>query len=330
MQKTYHWGILAPGKIAHKFASGLQFVPGAKIQAVGSRSLERAESFAATYDIPKSYGSYQELAEDPDLDVIYIATPHSFHMENTLICLNRGKAVLCEKPLAINSGQVEAMINASRQNQTFLMEALWSRFIPHIIKTKDLMDAGVIGQVSHLEVDFGFKARYDPDSRLFAPHLGGGALLDIGIYPLFFALHLFGAPDKIDAEAKLAATGVDESCRVKLTFSGNRTANLWFTLTEDTPVEAKLTGSAGQILLPNRWYQPVNITTTKDDKPEEIAFDFVGNGYNYQAVEVQKCLEAGKIESAVWSHHNSLALMQVMDEIRQQCGISYPSEKAGI
>jgi predicted dehydrogenase len=248
-------------------------------------------------------------------------------MEHTLLCLDQGKAVLCEKPLAVNSYQVRKMIDSSRENKAFLMEAVWSRFLPNIIKAKQLVDSGTIGSTTHLEADFGFKARYDPGSRLFAPELGGGALLDIGIYPLFLAQYLFGRPESIEADATLAATGVDESCQVRLGYDNGRTAHLSFTLTADTQVEARISGSDGQILLPNRWYQPVNVTTIKDGKPRETVIDFVGNGYNYQAVEVQKCLEQGTIESKNWSHQDSLMLMQTMDEIRKLCGIEYPADK---
>jgi predicted dehydrogenase len=326
MQENYRWGILAPGKIAHKFATGLKFVPGASLHAIGSRNLDRAKEFAAQYHAPNSYGSYEALASDPDVDVIYIATPHSFHMENTLLCLEQGKAVLCEKPLAINSRQVQAMIDASREHHTFLMEALWSRFLPNILKAKDLLDSGVIGQPEHLQVDFGFQAVYNPESRLFNPALGGGALLDIGIYPLFFAVYLFGMPSKVESKAELAPTGVDQNCQVNLTFTSGVTADLWFTLTENTPVEARIKGDLGEIILPNRWYQPVNVFANVGQEPEETVIDFVGNGYNYQALEVQKCLGEGAIESSIWSHQNSLKLMQLMDQIRQQIGLIYPED----
>ncbi len=326
MQETYRWGILAPGKIAHKFATGLKLVPGAQLQAIGSRNLGRAQEFAAQYHAQKSYGSYEELAADPEVDVIYIATPHSFHMENSLLCLQHGKAVLCEKPLAINSRQVQAMIDASRQHNTFLMEALWSRFLPNILKAKELLDSEVIGKARHLEVDFGFEAVYDPESRLFNPALGGGALLDIGIYPLFFAVFLFGIPSLVESEAEFSPTGVDQSCRVKLTFASGVTADLWFTLTEHTAVEARIKGDQGEIMLPNRWYQPVNVLTNMGPEPQETIIDFVGNGYNYQALEVQKCLSRAAIESDIWSHQNSLGLMQLMDQIRQQIGLVYPED----
>ncbi len=329
MYRTYRWGILAPGKIAHKFAEGLQFVPGAKLQAIGSRDEVKAKMFADQYHAPVSYGSYEALAADPEVDIIYIATPHTFHMENTLLCLKYGKAVLCEKPLAINSYQVETMIQAARENDSFLMEALWSRFLPNINRAKELVESGKIGAIKHLEADFGFKAEYDRHSRLFDPALGGGALLDIGIYPLFFALYLFGEPSEVESDAKLAATGVDESCRVKLTFGGGETANLYFTVTEFTPVEARIEGDQGEINLPNRWYQPVNLASTTEHGSEDYVMDFIGNGYNYQAAEVMKCLMEGRRESTKWSHHDSLQLMRLMDKIRQQCGIEYPADHTG-
>lgn len=329
MQENYNWGILGPGKIAHKFAACLQSVPGAKLYAVGSRDQERARTFASQYNVDKSYGSYEQLVSDPGLHIVYIATPHVFHMENTLLCLQHGKAVLCEKPLAINSYQVKRMITASVENNTFLMEALWSRFLPSIIQLKQKANDGSIGRANHLKADFGFKATYDPDSRLFAPGLGGGALLDIGIYPLFLAVYLFGTPVEIESKAEFAETGVDESCQVRLGFEGGRSADLSFTLAENTPVEARVTGDQGELVLPNRWYQPVNLFTTKEQKSNEQVIDFLGNGYNYQAVEVQKCLDQGKIQSSRWSHQASLQLMQLMDTIRQQCGIEYQADQLG-
>jgi len=327
MQKSYRWGILAPGKIAHKFASGLQFVPSAELYAIGSRQIERAEEFARQYQAQKWYGSYQELAEDPEVDIIYVANPHAFHMESTLQCLKKGKGVLCEKPLAMNSHQVQLMIDQSRQSNSFLMEALWSRFLPNIIKARELMVSGVIGQIDQLTVDFGFKANYDPQSRLFNPALGGGALLDIGIYPLFFATYLFGTPVEIESTARLANTGVDESCQVTLTFQHGVVANLSFTLTEFTSIEARISGDKGEIMLPNRWYQPVNVFTTVDGKNKENKIDFRGNGYNYQVEEVHRCMDQNLIQSDQWSHQHSLDLMGLMDEIRRQCGILYAVDK---
>ena len=326
MPQTYRWGILAPGKIAHKFAEGLKSVSGAELYAIGSRDINRAQEFAHQYNASVAYGSYAELTQDSQVDIIYIASPHSFHMENTLMCLEQGKAVLCEKPLAINSKQVKRMIKASQDHQAFLMEALWSRFLPNIKKVKQLCDSGIIGEVNHMEADFGFKATFDAKSRVFDPNLGGGALLDIGIYPLFFAQYLFGNPIEVTSKAELAQTGVDQSCLVQLSYQEGKTADLSYTLSEFTAVEAHIKGEKGEIMLPNRWYQPVNVFSNIEGNREEITIDFVGNGYNYQAIEVQRCLDAGKIESDQWSHQDSLSLMQLMDEIRQQCGIKYPAD----
>jgi len=269
MSKIYNWGILAPGKIAHKFAEGLKVLPRASLRAAGSRSLQKAQEFAQKFGAPHSYGSYQELAQDPDIDIIYIATPHAFHMENTLLCLESGKAVLCEKPMAINSAQVKRMINLSRTHNCFLMEALWSRFLPHIVKTKELIDNGHIGAVQHIEIDFGFKANYDPQSRLFNPDLGGGALLDIGIYPLFFARYLMGSPQEVTAQVELATTGVDASSKVDLKFGNGVTAKIEYTFMDFTPIEARIQGDQGSIKLQTRWYQPGNLILSNERGSEE-------------------------------------------------------------
>ncbi len=326
MSKIYNWGILAPGKIAHKFAEGLKVLPRASLRAAGSRNLQKAQEFTEKFGAPYSYGSYQELANDPDIDIIYIATPHAFHMENTLLCLESGKAVLCEKPLAINSAQVKRMINLSRTNNCFLMEALWSRFLPHILKTKDLIDQGHIGAVQHIEIDFGFKANYDPQSRLFNPDLGGGALLDIGIYPLFFARYLMGSPQEVTAQVELATTGVEASSKVDLTFGNGVTAEIQYTFMDFTPIEARIQGDQGSIKLQTRWYQPGNLILSNARGSEELVVELEGNGYNYQAAEVMRCLDEGLIESSLWSHSDSWELMQLMDEIRRQGGIQYPMD----
>jgi predicted dehydrogenase len=323
MNKVYNWGILAPGKIAHKFADGLKVLPRANLKAVGSRNLQKAREFADQYGATHSYGSYQELAADPEIDIIYIATPHAFHMENALMCLQHKKAVLCEKPLAMNSAQVKRMIAETKANNCFLMEALWSRFLPHIVKTKDLIDQGTIGKVEHIAIDFGFKANYDPESRLFNPDLGGGALLDIGIYPLFFARYLMGTPQGVKADVELASTGVDASSQVELTFSNEVKARLEFTFMEFTPIEAHIQGTEGTIKLQTRWYQPGNLILTNQQGSEELVVDIEGNGYNYQAAEVMRSLDEGLIESPHWSHGDSWELMQLMDEIRRQGGIRY-------
>ncbi len=323
MRTVYRWGILAPGKIAKKFATGLAASPRAQLYAVASRDLQRSNEFAGSYDIEIAYDSYQHLAADPKVDVIYIANPHTFHMDSTLLCLKHGKAVLCEKPLALNSQQVKRMTNASKEYNSFLMEALWSRFLPHIIKARQLIQQGVIGKLRSLEADFGFQAGYDPQSRLFNPALGGGALLDIGIYPLFLAGFIMGQPLDVLSTVHLAPTGVDQEGEVLLKYEEGRHARLHFTLTRNTPVEAKIEGDKGIIMLHNRWYQPGNLTLVQDNQSKLIEIDLEGNGYHYQAEEVMRCLDQQKIESPEWSHSHSWKLMQLMDEIRRQGKVVY-------
>ncbi len=326
MSKTYRWGILAPGKIANKFAVGLQSVPRAELYAIASRDLQKASDFAAQYHAPVSYGSYQELAQDPQVDIIYIANPHAFHMDSALMCLEQGKAVLCEKPLAINSQQVKRMVQSSKTHQAFMMEALWSRFLPHIQKAKELTDQGIIGNVQSVQVDFGFQAKYDAQSRLFNPALGGGALLDIGIYPLFFACLLFGQPQEVVAKVQLAPTGVDQTTQVHLKFLKDRTATIDFTFEKFTPIEAHIMGDQGEIKLQTRWYQPGNLFVKDHRGTKEVEVELLGNGYNYQAEEVMRCLDEGLIESPLWSHNHSWELAQLMDEIRRQGGVIYPMD----
>ena len=326
MKDAYNWGILGPGKIAHKFAEGLQSVPRARLQAVASRDQKRAREFADQHQATKAYGTYEELANDPDIDIIYVATPHAFHMDQTLMCLERGKAVLCEKPLAINSQQVKRMIDGAKQHQCFLMEALWSRFLPHIIKAKELALSGSIGNILGVKADFGFQGAYDPQSRLFNPQLGGGALLDIGIYPLFFARLLFGAPKQVKAEVISAPTGVDMEGTVKLEFPQGTFANLHFTFAKMTPIVAEITGEEGSIRLNSRWYQPGDLILETKEGTQNIEIPQEGNGYNYQAVEVMNCLDQNLIQSPLWSHNDSWELMQLMDEIRRQGAIVYPMD----
>jgi len=210
MGKNINWGILSTGRISEKFAFDLQFVPNARLAAVGSRDAARAFEFAGKVNAPKAYGSYEALASDNDIDVIYIGTPNISHCENALLCLDRGKAVLCEKPFAMNEKEVLRMVSKAREKNAFLMEALWTRFIPAIKKALELIESGAIGDIVHIKADFGYKAQYDPAWRLFNKELGGGSLLDIGIYPVFLILLLLGEPDEIAADAIIGRTGVDE------------------------------------------------------------------------------------------------------------------------
>ncbi len=248
--KQYNWGIIGPGKIAGKFAAALLLAGNACLKAVASTNITRARDFAATHGADRIYDSYEQLAADPAIDAVYIATPHGFHAEHTLLCLQNGKAVLCEKPMALNAAQVGEMIAASRRHNAFLMEAMWTRFLPLIQQTTDIIAAGKIGQVKYVRADFGFLAPFEPASRLYDLRLGGGSLLDIGIYPLFLCLYLLGKPDKIRAAGHLAPTGSDETCHALLAYKDGRSAVISSTLACPTSLTAEIAGTIGSILSP--------------------------------------------------------------------------------
>ena len=241
------WGILSTGKIAQSFVQGLRHLPDAEVAAVGSRTEEAAARFADRFGIPRRHGSYAALAEDPDVDAIYVATPHNLHAENTLLCLEAGKAVLCEKPFALNAAQAERMISAARAKNIFLMEAMWTRFLPAAIELKRLLSEGAVGEPRMMEASFGFPAPFNPAGRLFNPELGGGALLDLGIYPLSMAYFLFGKPCRMAGMADLGKTGVDERAGIVLGFPRGQIAVLHFSLVADLPTDLTVMGSEGRI-----------------------------------------------------------------------------------
>jgi predicted dehydrogenase len=323
MKNTINWGILATGWIADKFANALKVVPNAKILAVGSRNKEHAQKFAKDFDIPKFYGTYEELAADPDVDVIYVATPHPFHYENTIMCLNHNKAVLCEKPFGMDVGQVEKMISLAHQKNLFLMEAMWSRFIPAILKVKELIDNGILGEVIQLKSDFGMKFPYDVNGRLFNKALGGGSLLDIGIYPVFIALFLMGLPDEIVSKAIIGKTDVDESMSIIFKYK-NALANLACTAMANTPVETEVYGTKGRIKIHYMWFFATKISLTLNDgETQKMEFPHLRNGYEYEAIEVTNCLLKGEKESKIMSHEMSRQLIGLLDKIREQNGIVY-------
>ena len=327
MAKTYNWGIIGLGKIAHKFAQDLQGIPSAKLHAVASRSLEKAKTFGKQYDVTYSYGSYEEILACPDLDVVYIATPHAFHCENTLMCLHHKIPVLCEKPFAMNAAEVRRMIAAAKNNNTFLMEALWSRFLPTIKKALAIIEKGTIGEVLSVKADFGFKATLDPEGRLFNQKLGGGSLLDVGIYPVFLSMLILGRPIQVKAMATIGQTNVDESCSILLKYPDNKMAILDSTIVAKTTTEAFIYGEKGTIRINSRWHEPSSLTLQLYGKePQDFFFEYDCNGYKYEAEEVMKCLRQRKLHSPLLNHHFSLDLIELLDEIRMEAGIYYPHD----
>ncbi len=327
MTKTIRWGILGTGAIAHKFATGLGDLPDVELLAVGSRTQDSADAFADEFKIERRYSSYEALAKDADVDAIYISTPHPFHKENTLLCLANGKAVLCEKPFAINAKETLEMITFAREKKLFLMEAMWSRFLPHIVKVRELLDKDTIGEVRMLKADLGFRTDVNPEGRLFNPDLGGGALLDVGIYPISLAYMFFGAPVEVKSFARLGSTGIDEEASIILSHREGQLSLLSTAIRLNTPHEALVIGTKGYIHIHRYWWAPSHLTLHLDGKkPKKIKIDTPLNGYNYQALEVSQCLREGKLESDIMPLDETLAIMKTLDTIRTQWGLKYPME----
>ncbi len=324
------WGILGCGKIAHKFASDLRLVDDAELIAVASREHQRADDFARQHGAELALASYEALVTCDKVDVIYVATPHGFHHEHTLLCLNHGKAVLCEKAFALNSRQVGEMIDAAKRNNVFLMEAFWTKFIPQYEKTVEIIASGELGELRMIQADFGFRAPEPKPQRIYDPKLGGGALLDIGIYPVFLAVSLLGRPIEVKAVMTPYPSGVDEQIAITLKFPNDVLAILSASFSTDTPVEATIMGTGGYLRMRDRFYNPVStIEVVKDrmpPKPIETHRED-GFGYQFQARHVSECLRNNLIESPVMSHSDSLLLMETLDRIRETCGIKYEADR---
>ena len=327
MSTKFRWGILGAGGIAKKFSSGVQALADHELIAVGSRTQEKADQFADQFNIPHRHASYEALVADPEVDAIYVATPHPMHKENTLLCLVHGKHVLCEKPFTINAGEAKEIIDAARSRKLFLMEAMWTRFIPAVMEAKRLVDSGAIGEVRMINADFGYRAGFNPASRAFDPALGGGGLLDVGIYPLSLASMFLGRPDRIASLAEIGQTGVDEQSAFVLGYPGGQLATLYTAVRTTTPQEAIIMGTDGMIRIHPPFWIPKKLTLTQPGKgAQEIEIPFEANGYNYEAAEVAACVRAGKLESDVMPLDESLQLMETMDAIRAQWGMKYPME----
>ena len=327
MAENIRWGIIGTGNISSQFARGLAVLPDAELVAVGSRTRASAEAFGARFDVPHRHASYAALARDPDVDAVYVGTPHSLHRANSMMCLEAGKAVLCEKPFTINAAEAEQVIKLAREKGRFLMEAMWTRFLPLSEKVRELLAADTIGSVQMLTADLGFRGRFDPKHRLFDPELGGGALLDVGVYPISLASMIFGPPTRISSLAHMGQTGVDEQAAVTLGYAGGQLAVLYTSIRTTTPKEAILMGTQGQIRIHAPMFVPSKLTLSVDGQDDKvIEMPFTGNGYNYEATEVMNYLRAGKLESDLMPLDETLSIMRTLDAIRAQWGLRYPME----
>src|SRR6187455_592052 len=325
------WGILGCGRIARKFAADLRLVTDAELTAIASRNKETLEQFAKDFPCRHLHNSYEALAANDEVDVIYIATPHSHHYEHTMLCLNHDKAVLCEKAFAINSRQASEMIKTAKERKVFLMEALWTKFLPHYKKLQELLQQKTLGEIKSVLVNFGFKTSDKSPQRLFDPSLGGGTLLDIGIYNVFITISVLGKPDSIEATMIPSPTGVDEQIAVLFKYNNGAMAQLFSSFTTNLPIQAEINGTEGCITLTTRFYDPSAIIQLSKKIPYErevVPVEKVaGFGYHYEARHVNECLKKGLIESPVMTHADTLTLMEVLDTIRMKAGLKYPVDQ---
>lgn len=323
------WGIISTGGIANQFAEAAARVEGTVVQAVGSRTQERADEFAAKHDIPTAHSSYADLASDPDVDAIYVATPHPLHKDNALLALENGKHALVEKPFALNAHQARQMVDTARAKGLFLMEAMWTRFLPTTAKVRELIASGYIGPVRMFTGSLGFRAPYDPQGRLLNLQLGGGALLDVGIYPISYAAMILGThPESVNSEVHIGPTGVDEQFVATMRYSGGRLATVSGALRVTTNRDATIFGEHGRLYVEAPFYRSEGVHHWVDyDRRETWHLPLGGNGFEYQITEVVQRIAGGHTESEVMPLDDTVAIMALLDQIRAGWGIVYPGEE---
>ena len=326
MEKQINWGILGAGRIAEKFCTALVTAPGNSLYAVASQNEESGKGFAIKFKSIKFYNNYLSLVNDPDIDVVYIATPHVFHYEQTLLCLNHNKHVLCEKPMSISSFQTQEMIKLAQKNNLFLMEAMWTNCMPFITKIKEIIAEDIIGSIQYIQADFGFSTPFDADSRLFNKSLGGGSILDVGVYPISLATLLLGEPSGIQSFSKLSSTGVDEYANIILQYPHGATAHLFSAVTTQTPTEATIIGTKGTIKVNSPWYMATDFTIVLNDgTSKSYSFPHLANGFEYEIMEVMNCLKSGLTQSKLVSHQQTIIVSKIMDKLLNQAGVNYHS-----
>lgn len=320
-------GILGTGRMARDFAAGLRHAPDLELIAIGSRQRASAEQFGNEFDVTRRFDNYAALAADPDVELVYIATPHAMHCRNSLMCLDAGKAVLCEKPFAINAAETREIIELARSKNLFLMEAMWTRYIPAIVRLRELLASGRIGKPQLMIAGGAYLPDFDPDFYLFRRELGGGVLLDAGVYLVSMASMVFGSPESVLATGSLGPTGVDEHDGVLLEHADGSTAHLYVSLRARASPTVTVLGERGQIFVHAPMFAPSRLTVTVDGEDDTIDLPFPGNGYQFEAQEAARCIRAGFTESEIMPLDETLAIMSSMDDIRRQIGLVYPTEE---
>ncbi|WP_037881308.1 Gfo/Idh/MocA family protein [Streptomyces sp. NRRL F-5727] len=328
MADMVRWGVLATGGIAERFATDLAELDGAEVVAVASRTEASARAFADRFGIERAYGGWDGLFADPEVDVVYVATPHHAHREAAGRALEAGKAVLCEKAFTLNAREAEELVALARGRGLFLMEAMWMYCNPLVRRLAELVRDGAIGEVRTVQADFGLAGPFGPDHRLRDPAVGGGALLDLGVYPVSFAQLLLGEPDSVQAHARISPEGVDLNTGMLLGWSDSgASALLSCSLEADTPLTASVTGTKGRIDVPRGFFFPERFTLLRDGaEPEEFTNSHDPHSLRHEAAEVMRCLRAGETESPLVPLDGTLAVMRTLDAVRERVGVRYPQE----
>jgi predicted dehydrogenase len=327
MSQEFKWGILGTGGIARAFARDLSFLNNHIVAAVGSRTKESAENFSIEFPGCTPHPSYEALVADPQIDAIYVATPHPMHVSNTVLALNAGKPVLCEKPFSINSAEARTMVEASIENNVALLEAMWMRFLPHIFQVRKILESGVLGEIISVTADHGQRLADQGIARLVEPSLAGGALLDLGIYPVSFAHMVLGVPKSVQASAVMTDEGVDASTSILFTYASGAQAILTTTMIAQTPCRAVISGVNGWLEIDRTFYNPASMRVhLYDGGVTEYPSAYQGHGLREQAIEFEKIVRSGIYESEYLTHKHTLEIMELMDQIRNKIGLKYPGE----
>jgi predicted dehydrogenase len=327
MVEPIRWAILGAGSIAATVGADIAASPGSTLAAVGARDGARAAAFATEHGVARSYGSYAELVADPEVDVVYIATTHGQHFEHAMLALEAGKPVLVEKAFTINARQAQQVVATARRRQLFCMEAMWMRFNPLVRRAQQLVADGAIGELVSLRADLCSRFEFDPLHRLFDLDAGGGALLDLGVYPITFAWLFLGHPDRLDAIGTLSPTGSDATVSIHSGYTGGAIAQVLTSAMSHSPVAATICGTAGTIELGPRVHRATSLTVSTEAGSEQITAEIEGNGYGLQIAEVERCLRAGELESPVVPLDETVAILEMIDGVRRTVGVRYPADE---